>query len=484
VNSIALALREISPEGGLTADSRRVQPGDIFLAWPGQTHDGRTHILAAIAAGAAAVVFEPGGFVWPADAQIPHFACANLATRAAELAVTWYDRPSAKLWSIGITGTNGKTSCSHWIATALTRAGRKTAIIGTLGNGFIDTLTSSSHTTPDAVTLQSLLADYLQQDAQALAMEVSSHALDQGRVAGMHFDVAVLTNLSREHLDYHGDMDHYAAAKARLFDWPHLKTAVLNADDALGARLVRELAGRVPQILTYGIDRGDIRAEGLHLSLQGLAFTLVTPWGHAKVQSKLLGRFNCENLLATVGALLASGLSLPQVAEQLPQITPVAGRLQVLPRETGCPQVVIDYAHTPDALEKVLATLKPLTRGRLLCVFGCGGGRDRGKRALMGQAVTHGADGAIVTSDNPRHEDPEAILADILAAMPAGQRALVDRGAAILAAIHEAGPEDVVLIAGKGHEDYQEINGVRIPFSDAAVARQALNARRSPHEVA
>ncbi|MBM4189705.1 MAG: UDP-N-acetylmuramoyl-L-alanyl-D-glutamate--2,6-diaminopimelate ligase [Betaproteobacteria bacterium] len=484
LDTLLAALRERMPRAALTADSRRVRPGDIFLAWPGAVHDGRAHIAAAVEAGAAAVVWEPAEFVWPADVRVENFALAGLARLAARLAVEWYGDPSSRLWSIGITGTNGKTSCSHWIAEALTRVGRKTAIVGTLGNGLVNAMHGSSHTTPDAVTLQGLLAGFADEGAAALAMEVSSHALDQGRVTGMHFDVAVLTNLSRDHLDYHGDMEAYAAAKSRLFAWPGLKAAVLNLDDALGARLATELAGRVPQVLTYGIHQGDIHTEALQMDADGVRFMLVTPVGTVAVRSPLLGRFNAENLLAVSGALLASGLSLAEVAAQLEQFTPVAGRLQVLPREAGGPRVVIDYAHTPDALEKVLATLRPITAGRLCCVFGCGGGRDRGKRPLMGTAVAQGADCAIVTSDNPRHEDPQTILNDILVAMPAGQRALVDRGAAILAAIAEAEADDVVLIAGKGHENYQEIGGQRLPFSDAAVARQALKNRGSTHEIA
>ena len=484
LNALIAVLRECSPQANLTSDSRGVKAGDIFMAWPGAVHDGRAHIAAAVEAGAAAVVWEPSDFAWPSDVRVENFALAGLSRLAAAFAVEWYGDPSARLWAIGVTGTNGKTSCSHWIAEALTRVGRKTAIVGTLGNGLVHDLQGSRHTTPDAVTLQGLLAGFSEAGAEALAMEVSSHALDQGRVAGMHFDVAVLTNLSRDHLDYHGDMEAYAAAKSRLFTWPGLKAAVLNADDALGRRLAGEIKGRVPQVLTYGMNQGDIRAEALQMDARGLAFTLVTPWGQATVRSPLLGRFNCENLLATAGALLASDVSLVQVAEQLEQLTPVAGRLQALPRESACPLVVIDYAHTPDALEKVLATLRAITPGRLCCVFGCGGGRDRGKRPLMGAAVAQGADCAIVTSDNPRHEDPQTILDDILAAMPAGQRALVDRGAAILAAIAEAGPDDVVLIAGKGHEDYQEIGGQRLPFSDAAVALQALKNKGSAHEIA
>jgi UDP-N-acetylmuramoyl-L-alanyl-D-glutamate--2,6-diaminopimelate ligase len=484
LDTLIAALREHSPGAHLSADSRRVRPGDIFLAWPGAVHDGRAHIAAAVEAGAAAVVWEPADFAWPSEVRVENFALQGLTHVAAELAVDWYGDPSGRLWSIAVTGTNGKTSCSHWIAEALTRVGRKTAIVGTLGNGFVNALQGSSHTTPDAVTLQGLLAGFADAGAVALAMEVSSHALDQGRVAGMHFAVAVLTNLSRDHLDYHGDMDTYAAAKARLFAWPGLKAAVLNADDALGARLARELEGRVPQVLTYGIDQGDIHTEALQMDADGVRFTLVTPWGALAVRSPLLGHFNAENLLAVGGALLASGVSLTEVVAQLEQLAPVTGRLQVMPREAGCPRVIIDYAHTPDALEKVLATLRPITPGRLCCVFGCGGGRDRGKRPLMGAAVAQGADCAIVTSDNPRHEDPQTILNDIMVAMPSGQRALVDRGAAILAAIAEAEADDVVLIAGKGHEDYQEIGGQRLPFSDAVVARQALKTRGNTHEIA
>lgn len=468
-------LRALAGRAHLSADSRQVAKGDVFLALPGQIHDGRTHIAAAVTAGAAAIVWEPEGFTWPVDLKAPNVAWPGLARDAAELAVAWYNDPSAALWAIGVTGTNGKTSCAHWLAQALTALGRKTALVGTLGNGFVGALTTTSHTTPDAVSLQGLLADYREQDATALAMEVSSHALDQGRVAGMHFAVAVLTNLSRDHLDYHGDMAAYAAAKARLFAWPGLKVAVLNSDDAFGTQLAHDLAGRDLQVLTYGIGRGDVRAEDLHMDASGSRFILVTPQGEARITSPLLGRFNVENLLACAGALLASDVPLLAVAEQLDKLVPVPGRLQVVRGDVGDPLVVVDYAHTPDALEKVLATLRPL--GSLCCVFGCGGGRDRGKRALMGAAVAAGADTAIVTNDNPRHEEANAIIADIVAAMPAGQRVSMDRAAAIHAAIAEADADSVVLIAGKGHEDYQEIAGVRYPFSDSLVARQALAAR-------
>jgi UDP-N-acetylmuramoyl-L-alanyl-D-glutamate--2,6-diaminopimelate ligase len=479
MKTLITTLRQMAPRARLMADSRQVAKGDVFLAFAGQTHDGRTHIAAAVAAGAAAIVWEPEGFTWPLGLTVPNVAWPGLAKASAELAVAWYADPSAALWTIGVTGTNGKTSCTHGLAQVLTTLGRKTALVGTLGNGFVDALTASSHTTPDAVSLQGLLAEYQAQGATALAMEVSSHALDQGRVAGMHFAVAVLTNLSRDHLDYHGDMAAYAAAKARLFAWPGLKVAVLNSDDALGQQLAQDLAGRDLQVLTYGIGQGDIRAEGLHMDASGNCFTLVTPNGEARIASPLLGRFNVENLLACAAALLASDVPLLTVAEQLGNLEAVPGRLQVLRGEVGDPLVVIDYAHTPDALEKVLATLRPF--GRLCCIFGCGGDRDRGKRPLMGAAVAAGADMAIVTSDNPRHEEANAIIADIVAAMPAGQRVIVDRATAIFAAIAEATADGVVLIAGKGHEAYQEIAGVRYPFSDLAVARQALAMRKEKH---
>lgn len=477
MNGLIERLRHIAPHGNLVADSRQVSPGDIFLAWPGDVHDGRMHIPAAIAAGAAAVVWESAGYAWPAALSTPNLPCPGLQALSAELAVTWYGDPSARLWSIGITGTNGKTSCSHWLARSLSALGRKTAVIGTLGNGFPDALQTGTHTTPDAVSLQGLLAGFVTQGTQAVAMEVSSHALDQGRVAGMHFDVAVLTNLSRDHLDYHGDMAAYAHAKTRLFDWPGLRAAVLNAGDPLGARLSRDLASRAIRVLTYGIGQGDVRAENLCLNAGGIRFDLLTPQGSARIESSLLGRFNAENLLACAGTLLVSDVPLADIARQLSGIEAVVGRLEALPGKPDDPRVVIDYAHTPDALEKVLATLKPLARGRLICVFGCGGGRDRGKRALMGAAVANGADTAIITSDNPRHEDPQAIIDALAAAMPAGTRRNVDRAAAIRIAIAEAGPDDIVLIAGKGHETYQEIAGARLPFSDHAVAGEALATR-------
>lgn len=467
-------LRQHVPAGAaLTADSRKVHPGDIFLALPGQVHDGRDHIPAAIQAGAAAIVWVPKGYVWPAEASIAHFPLPESLDAAATLAALWWGEPSAALWMIGITGTNGKTSCSHWLASALDGLGRKTATIGTLGNGFTGALEGSSHTTPDAVSLQGLLASYRDQGAAGVAMEVSSHALDQGRVAGVAFDVAVLTNLSRDHLDYHGDMAAYAHAKARLFDWPGLKAAVLNRDDEFGQRLLQDLRGGPARTLSYGIETGDIHCIRLDLSAAGLSMRVATPWGTGELAAAPIGRFNAANLLACLGTLLASDVSLDAALEALSRVSPVDGRMQRL-GGAGLPDVIVDFAHTPDALDKTLATLRDLTKGRLICVFGCGGGRDKGKRVLMGSIAARLADRCIVTSDNPRNEEPADIVADILEGMPPGQHIQLDRAEAIRQAIAEARPGDVVLIAGKGHEDYQEIKGVRRPFSDLVEATRAL----------
>lgn len=458
----------------LSADSRRIAPGDVFLAFPGDVHDGRHYIPQAAAAGASAVLWEAAGYRWTLQGDLPNLPVQGLRSLAAELAARWYGEPSRALWMTGITGTNGKTSVAHWLGMSLTAAGKTSAILGTLGNGLPGALTPASHTTPDCVTVQRLLAEYRARGAQAAVMEVSSHGLDQGRVQGVHFDVAVLTNLSRDHLDYHGDFASYAQAKAKLFGWAGLKWAVLNVDDAFGRALYERLAGSRVERLGYGREQGEILASTLALSAQGLRMYVHTPWGKGEIVSPLLGEFNAYNLLAVLGGLLAAGVGLEVALAQLGQLRPVAGRLQTLRQGTHTPMVVVDYAHTPDALEKTLKALRPLTRGRLWCVFGAGGGRDRGKRPLMGGIAATLADAVVVTSDNPRNEDPAAIIADILAGMPPGQTTIVDRAEAIRHAVHAAGADDVVLIAGKGHEDYQEIQGRRLPFSDLEIARAAL----------
>lgn len=457
----------------LVADSREVRPGDVFLAFPGAVHDGRHYIAAAAAAGAAAVLWEAEGAHWPADVALDNHPVFSLRQQAAALANAWWDTPSRQLWMIGITGTNGKTSVCHWLAQCLEAQGRRAAIIGTLGNGPVGALKGSAHTTPDAVRLHGLLADFRAAGIEAVAMEVSSHALDQGRVEGVHFDVAVLTNLSRDHLDYHGDMAAYAQAKARLFAFPGLRHAVLNLDDEFGQSLAAQLAGGATRVLGYGLEQGELRGRLRRLDDRGLSLAVESPWGQAELTSPLLGHFNASNLLAALGALLVSDVPLHAAITALSTVRSVAGRMQRL-GGAGQPTVIVDYAHTPDALEQVLRTLRSLACGRIVCVFGCGGGRDRGKRPLMGEVASALADQVVVTSDNPRHEDPAKIAADILAGMPPGQTVILEREAAIQTAIAAASAEDIVLIAGKGHETYQEIAGERRPFSDAEVAAAAL----------
>ncbi len=462
----------------LVNDSRKAAPGAVFVAYPGETRDGRDFIAQAVAQRVDGVLWDADHFQWDPALPVANAGVVDLRHRIGEIAAHVYGEPSRALHMVGVTGTNGKTSVAHWLAQAWTRLGRKTAIIGTVGNGFPGALTPTLNTTPDAIALQQRLAFYRQQGAVGCAMEVSSHGLAQGRVNGTAFRIAVLTNLSRDHLDYHGDMDNYAAAKARLFAWPGLEWAVLNVDDAFGQQL--EMETRPARVAGYGFARGAVVGESLRLSQAGLHLKLRTDWGDAELDAPLLGRFNAANLLAVLTTLLVSDVKLADACAALAQITPPPGRMEILGGGAH-PLVVVDYAHTPDALDKVLATVREIAGGgRLICVFGCGGNRDRGKRPLMGEAASKAADEVWVTSDNPRHEDPQAIIDDILAGVSAGARNALrvepDRARAIFEAIGGAHQGDVVLIAGKGHEDYQEIAGERQPFSDVAMARKALAA--------
>lgn len=462
------------PVAELVNDSRKAMPGKVFVAYPGETRDGRDFIAQAVAQRVDGVLWEADHYQWDPALAIPNAGVPGLKTRIGEIAAQVYGEPSRALHMVGITGTNGKTSVAHWVAQTFSQLGRKTAVIGTVGNGFPGALTPALNTTPDAIELQQRLANYRQQGAAACAMEVSSHGLEQGRINGTQFNVAVLTNLSRDHLDYHGDMDSYAAAKARLFSWPGLEWVVVNVDDAFGKRLEAET--RLARVAGYGFQRGAVVGEKLRLSQAGLHLAVHTDWGNAEVDAPLLGRFNAANLLAVLTTLLVSGVQLDAACQALAHITPPPGRMQTLGGDAH-PLVVVDYAHTPDALEKVLATLREIVSGgRLICVFGCGGNRDRGKRPLMGQAAVAGADEVWITSDNPRNEDPRHIIDDILAGTGDKPHVEPDRARAIFEAIGGAHHGDVVLIAGKGHEDSQEVAGERLPFSDVAVARKALEA--------
>jgi UDP-N-acetylmuramyl-tripeptide synthetase len=472
----------------LVNDSRRVQAGDVFVAYPGAKSDGRMFIDEVIERGAAAVLAEADGL--PAQAlvagKVPVIAVQGLRSLAGELAALVCGRPSIHLRLIGITGTNGKTSTTHWVATTLALAGQRCATIGTLGNGFPGDLDESANTTPDALALHSLLARYLQAGAGACAMEVSSIGLEQSRCAGAHFGVAVFTNLTRDHLDYHGSMEAYARAKERLFVWPELETAVINVDDPFGAELLALTTAR--RKIAYSMQAEHaasrpacdifLRGENVEDRPEGFRFALSVNGRLQWVEAPLIGHYNVANLLAVAGALLASGIAEENLAGLLGAVRPVAGRMQ---RYGGvqAPLVAVDYAHTPDALANALAALRPAAQqrgGRLVCVFGCGGDRDRGKRPLMGEVAAKGADEVWLTSDNPRSEEPQRILEDIAAGAGQHARRELDRSLAITRAIAGCSERDVILVAGKGHENYQEVHGRKLPYSDALVVNAALAA--------
>jgi UDP-N-acetylmuramoyl-L-alanyl-D-glutamate--2,6-diaminopimelate ligase len=463
-----------TPVKNITSDSRKVLPGSLFLAYPGDTSDGRKFIADAIKNGASAVLWDSEDFEWNADWDIENKPIKQLRLQAGSIASQFYQNPSEKLWMIGVTGTNGKTSISQWLSQCFNYLGNKTAVIGTLGNGLPNQLSPTTNTTPDAVLLQAMLADYVKQEVKTVAMEVSSHGLQQGRVRGVNFEVAVLSNLTRDHLDYHGSFEEYAAAKRRLFVENDLKCAVLNCDDDFGSLLEEELTKAGTPVMSYGIDRGVVRATELHFEATHFVFYALTPNGSAPVKANLIGRFNVYNVLAVLATLLASKVSLDDAIEAISHIQSAPGRMQQL-GGGDLPLVVVDYAHTPDALEKVLSTLKEQASSKLICVFGCGGNRDVGKRELMGKVASHIADAVVVTSDNPRDEDPDKIIQDIVAGMQGNFAVEADRAKAITVGILSAKPGDIVLIAGKGHEDYQEIANKKHPFSDLEHAQSVLN---------
>ncbi|MDN5923521.1 MAG: UDP-N-acetylmuramoyl-L-alanyl-D-glutamate--2,6-diaminopimelate ligase [Xanthomonadales bacterium] len=467
---------------GLSLDSRSVRAGEAFIALRGTQTHGLDFAAAAAARGAAAILAEPlgaadTGAVPPTN--LPTVYVSDLRERLGEIAARFYDHPGADLEIIGVTGTNGKTSIVQLLAQALTALDRRSASIGTLGAGVHGALVSAARTTPDAISVQALLAAFRDDGVRDVAMEVSSHALVQGRVNAVPFALAVFTNLTRDHLDYHGNMQAYGAAKAKLFAWPGLRVAVINDDDAFGRSLAAGLPAQV-RALRYGIasETAEVRASDVRRHSDGVDFMLHTPWGDAPVHSPLLGGFNVVNLLAVAACLGALDCDLPALVRTLQGLAPVAGRMQRL-GGGDWPVIVIDYAHTPDALTQALASLREHARGKLICVFGAGGDRDRGKRAPMGAAAEAGADIIIVTDDNPRSEDGDAIAVQILAGMAQPQHARVirDRRQAMATAISEARAGDIVLIAGKGHEAYQESHGEKRVFDDALVARELLQVR-------
>lgn len=474
-------LKELAPNAHLHSDSRAIGVGDVFFAFPipGSKGDGRTHIESALQRGAAAVVFEARNFS-AGSLQVPYRAVPDLIKHLGAIANAWYARPDHDMLTVAVTGTNGKTSCSQWIAKALSLTVAPCAVIGTLGvgnyhNGSVVNLEETGFTTPDALQLQARLAQLRQGGAGALAIEASSIGIDQGRLNGLHFDIALFTNLTRDHLDYHLTMDAYAAAKEALFNWPGLKAAVINLDDEFGHGLASRLQAQKSdlKLLAYAIDVPapatipTLCASQLRTTHLGTNFHVESPYGSGLVKTHMIGRFNVSNALGVLGVLLVHGVTWDAAVAAIEKLNSVQGRMQQL-GSVGQAMVVVDYAHTPDALEKTVATLSLVAQerqGELWCVFGCGGDRDPGKRPQMGK-IAQSAQHVVVTSDNPRSEDPEKIIADILAGMSGAPHTIVDRASAILYAVKHAGVNDVVLIAGKGHEDYQEIHGKKWPFSD------------------
>jgi UDP-N-acetylmuramoyl-L-alanyl-D-glutamate--2,6-diaminopimelate ligase len=465
---------------GLTLDSRAVQAGDAFVAIAGFGAHGLNFAEQAKEKGASAILFEPPV---PEGLEAPKGAIAvpGLRARMGALADRFHASPSQDMKMVGVTGTNGKTSTVQLLAQAWHLRGTRCATVGTLGAGMYGEVVPTGFTTPLVLQMHALLAQFRDAGAKAVAMEVSSHALDQGRVDAVHFDVGVFTNLTRDHLDYHGDMVRYGAAKALLFSRPDLKSAVINLDDEYGRQLFGNLPHGVQRVglSSRGQAGAEVSADQLRLDGSGISFDLVIGSESNPVQSRLLGRFNVDNLLAVAGTLYALGDAPADVARTLSRLMPIHGRMNRLGGDEKAPLVVIDYAHTPDALEQALSSLRDHVHGRLVCVFGCGGERDTGKRPQMAAIAERLADVVVVTDDNPRGEDGDRIVADILAGFtrPQDVTVLRDRGAAIAHAIAQAGNDDIVLVAGKGHEPYQEIHGVRHPFDDTAVARQALEAR-------
>jgi UDP-N-acetylmuramoyl-L-alanyl-D-glutamate--2,6-diaminopimelate ligase len=468
---------------GLAADSRAIQAGDLFLACRGLQVHGLAYLTQAVERGAAAVAYDPEGHEYTealfTDIPVPVVAVPGLSQQLGVIADRFYAEPSRDMHVIGVTGTDGKTSVTHFIAQALSAPGRPAGLLGTLGYGVYGELNTPTHTTPDALRLQAELAALRDRGVKQLAMEVSSHALHQHRCTGIHFHTAVLTQLSRDHLDYHGSLQAYADAKRRLFQAPGLQSAVLNAGDSFGRELLSELAGHVRVISWQVQDNAEplskewLVLRSLRALPEGMTLSVVSSFGSVEFNTQLLGDFNAANLLAALGALLASGLSLDEAAQRLSQVATVPGRMELF-HVPGRPRVVVDYAHTPAALEAALKALRPHCAGELVCVFGAGGDRDTGKRPAMGAVAEQNADRVIVTSDNPRHEVPQDIMAQIVAGMAQPQQVLriEDRGAAIYTALTAAKEDDLVLIAGKGHEATQQIGDLKTAFSDRdSVAR-------------
>jgi len=453
----------------LTDDSRRVEKGSVFFAYPGESSDGREHIQQAVSAGAAAVICEAKGFdeaLSGADQAVPVIPILGLRGSVGHFASHFYQQPSTELQVFGVTGTNGKTTCCYLLTQALSKLGLKAAMIGTIGTGYLSELSYSGLTTPGPIEVQRLLAQWRDEGCTQVCMEVSSHALDQGRVAGIHFYASLFTNLSHDHLDYHGDMNSYADAKAKLFVDYASEVAIINADDELGDRLIGSTTADF--IASYGT-AGDVSIGELNLKTSGMIILVETSGVEFEVATSLIGRINTPNILLLITTLLALSVSVEDIQAIVSELNPAPGRMELY-SQVDTARVVVDFAHTPDALEKALQSVREHCRGQLWCVFGCGGDRDRAKRAVMGAAASKYADQVIITNDNPRSEQPSQIAEEILAGVDidkiAAAEVILDRASAIQSAIERAGIDDWVLIAGRGHEHLQKIGEQTIPFSD------------------
>ena len=501
LDSVADALGWFAQRGvrALRVDSRQIGPGDAFIAWPGHAVDGRQFVPQALAAGARACLVEAAGaHAFDALDQDAVASLPELKANTGVLASCFMGTPSERLNVVAVTGTNGKTSTAWWVAQAMSALGRRCGVIGTLGVGEPPraheagaswalqsaAITFTGMTTPDPVTVQAGFKRFADAGFEACAIEATSIGLDEHRLAGTKIDVALFTNFTQDHLDYHGSMDAYWQAKARLFAWPGLRAAVVNVDDARGAALARSLQETAIELWTYSaIGNARLRASKIGYHEGGLGFELHEAEAVVVVRTRMIGDYNVANLLAAIGGLRASGVSLADAAAACAQLTPVPGRMQRVASDAAGPQVVVDYAHTPDALEKALLALQPFATGRggaLWCVFGCGGNRDAGKRPLMGALAQRLAQQVVITSDNPRDEAPAFILLQIVAGLDGGQervKVIENRRSAIAHAVRSAAARDVILVAGKGHEEYQEIRGVKHRFSDVEEAGAALASR-------
>ena len=477
--------------GSLLTDSRKLSAGDGFIAWPGAATDGRRFVAEALAAGASACLVEGDGassFDFHNDRVATY---AGLKAASGPIAAAYFESPSKHLDVVAVTGTNGKTSTTWFLAQALGKLGRRCGVVGTLGIGEPGVMVSSGLTTPDPVLLQSQLRRFVDEGFAACALEASSIGIVEGRLGAMVFDVAVFLNFTQDHLDFHGSMQAYWEAKKSLFDWPGLKAAVINIDDPKGVDLNAALADSGLDVWTFSCEPSPtmarLQARGLTYGDGTLSFDVVEGTQVHRIATSMVGKFNVSNLLAAMASMRAMNLSLEDIVAACLDLEPVPGRMDALAVD-GLPMVVVDYAHTPDALEKVLTALRPVAQsrgGQLWCVFGCGGDRDRAKRPLMAAMAEKYADNIVITSDNPRTESPLAIIDDVLTGLKQRDAAQteVNRATAISSTLNRVLPHDVVLLAGKGHEQFQEINGAKLPFSDMAHAQAALNARTNPAQV-